>query len=97
MSLSYLCADGHKQAVTHIRESQQFKLMYTLQGKPDQHATGIPRSIHVWSQTICISRGQCIATFRQSSIELDRVTIPEEKEFPTTSPTHRLTDLWVPI
>jgi hypothetical protein len=39
--------------------------MYTLQGKPDQHTTHIPRSICVWSQTICISRSQCIATFRE--------------------------------
>jgi hypothetical protein len=32
-------------------------------GKPDQHATRIPRPIRIWSQTICISRGQRIATF----------------------------------
>jgi hypothetical protein len=37
--------------------------MYTLQGKPDQHATRISHSVHVWSQTIHISRGQCIAIF----------------------------------
>jgi hypothetical protein len=63
MLLSYLRVDGRKHAVTHIRESRRFKLMYTLQGKPDQHATRIPHSIRVWSQTIRISRGQCIATF----------------------------------
>jgi hypothetical protein len=28
-----------RQAVTHIRESQRFKSMYTLQGKPDTHVT----------------------------------------------------------
>jgi hypothetical protein len=33
MSLSYLREDCHKQAVTHIWESRQFKSMYTLQGK----------------------------------------------------------------
>jgi hypothetical protein len=33
MPLSYLREDCHKQAVTHIRESRQFKPMYTLQGK----------------------------------------------------------------
>jgi hypothetical protein len=49
MPLSYLRANGHKQAVTHIRESRQFELMYTLQGKPDQHTTRIPRSVRVWS------------------------------------------------
>jgi hypothetical protein len=35
MPLTSLRADGHKQVVTHIRESQQFESMYTLQGKPD--------------------------------------------------------------
>jgi hypothetical protein len=40
---------------THIRESRWFELMYTLQGKSDQHATHIPRSVCVWSQTIRIS------------------------------------------
>jgi hypothetical protein len=34
MPLSYLRDDYHKQAVTHIRESRRFELMYTLQGKP---------------------------------------------------------------
>jgi hypothetical protein len=39
MPLSYLCHDFHKQAVTHIRESRRFELMYTLQGKtrPTHH------------------------------------------------------------
>jgi hypothetical protein len=33
MTLSYLCDDYHKQAVTHIRESRRFESMYTLQEK----------------------------------------------------------------
>jgi hypothetical protein len=39
MSLSYLCDDCYKQAITHIRESRRFKSMYTLQGKtrPTRH------------------------------------------------------------
>jgi hypothetical protein len=39
MPLSYLYDDYHKQAVTHIRESQRFESMYTLQGKtrPTRH------------------------------------------------------------
>jgi hypothetical protein len=39
MSLSYLCDDCHKQAVTHIRESRRFESMYTLQRKtrPTRH------------------------------------------------------------
>jgi hypothetical protein len=39
--------------------------MYTLQRKPDQHVTRIPRSVRVWSQTIRISRSQRIATFHE--------------------------------
>jgi hypothetical protein len=39
MPLSYLRADGHKQAITYIWESQRFESMYTLQGKtrPTRH------------------------------------------------------------
>jgi hypothetical protein len=33
MPLGYLRDDCHKQAITHIRESRWFELMYTLQGK----------------------------------------------------------------
>jgi hypothetical protein len=52
-----------RQAVTHIQESQQFKLMYTLQEKPDQHTTRIPHSVHVWFQTIRMSHGPRTSTF----------------------------------
>ncbi len=39
MPLSYLRDECHKQVVTHIRESQRFESMYTLQGKtrPTRH------------------------------------------------------------
>jgi hypothetical protein len=50
--------------ITHIWESRRFESTYTLQGKLDQQATRISRSVHVWSQIIRISRGQCVATFR---------------------------------
>jgi hypothetical protein len=65
MSLSYLHTDGHKQVVTHIRESRWFESIYILHGKPDQRVTHIPRSIHVWLQIIRISRDQRITTFRK--------------------------------
>jgi hypothetical protein len=87
MSLSYLCVDGHKQAVTHIWESRQFESMYTLQGKPDQHATRIPRLVHVWSQTICISCGQHIATFHESLTDLDGSHYSREKGIPDNIPS----------
>jgi hypothetical protein len=37
--LSYLRADCHKQAVTHIRESRRLESMYNLQEKSDTHDT----------------------------------------------------------
>jgi hypothetical protein len=52
--------------------------MYTLQGKPDQHATCIPRLVHVWSQTIRISCGQCVATFRLVPTRSKQTPTPEE-------------------
>jgi hypothetical protein len=49
MPLSYLRDDYHKQVVTHIRESQRFKSMYTLQGKtwPTRHTLSMlsPRMV----------------------------------------------------
>jgi hypothetical protein len=65
--------------VTHIRESRRFESIYTLQGKPDQHNTCIPRLVRIWSQTIHISRGQRIATFRESPTDLDGSHYSREK------------------
>jgi hypothetical protein len=48
--------------------------MYTLEGKPDQHVTCIPRFVHVWPSTIHISRGLHIAIFRKLSTDLNRST-----------------------
>jgi hypothetical protein len=61
--------------------------MYTLQGKPDQHAICIPRSVRIWSQTIRISRGQRIATFRESSTDLDGSHYSREKGIPDYIPS----------
>jgi hypothetical protein len=87
MTLSYLRADGRKQEVTHIRESRWFESMHTLQGKPDQHATHISHSVHVWSQTIRISHDQRIATFYESPIDLDRSHYFWEKGIPDYIPS----------
>jgi hypothetical protein len=50
MPLNYLRDDCHKQAVTHIRESQRFELMYTLLGKtrPTRHTLSMlsPRIVY---------------------------------------------------
>jgi hypothetical protein len=61
-------------------------------GKPDQHATRIPRSVRVWSQIICISRGPHITTFHESPTDLDEPHCSREKGLPTQSPARRLTD-----
>jgi hypothetical protein len=45
-------------------------------GKPDQHTTCFPRSVHIWSKTIRISRGPHIATLRQIWTD---PTAPEKK------------------
>jgi hypothetical protein len=92
MLLSYLRADGHKQVVTHIRESRRFESMYTLQGKPNQYTIRIPRSVCVWSQTIHISHGQRIATFRESPTDLDGSHYSREKrisDYIPSTPTDR--------
>jgi hypothetical protein len=46
MTLSYLRDDYHKQAVTHIQESQRFESMYTLHGK---NSTNTPHAFHAQS------------------------------------------------
>jgi hypothetical protein len=51
--------------VTLIWESQWFISMYTLQGKPDQHATYFQCSMRIWPSTIRISRGLHIVTFHE--------------------------------
>jgi hypothetical protein len=87
MSLSYLRADGHKQVVTHIRESQWFESMYTLQGKPAQHAPRIPRSVYVWSQTIRFSRGQRITTLHIVINRFEQIHCSREEGL-LTNPHH---------
>jgi hypothetical protein len=65
MPLSYLRDDCHKQPVL-ISESYGDLNRYTpYREKSDQHATRFPRSIHIWSKTIRISRGTHIATFHE--------------------------------
>jgi hypothetical protein len=61
--------------------------MYTLQEKSNQHATRIPHSVPIWSQTICISRGQRIATFCKSLIDLDGSHYSHEKGIPDYIPS----------
>jgi hypothetical protein len=66
--------------------------MYTLHGKPDQHVTCIPRLIRVWSQTIHISHGQRIATFRVVIKRVEQGHYSREKGLPTQSTARRVID-----
>jgi hypothetical protein len=61
-------------------------------GKPDQHATCFPCSVHVWSKTIHISHGPHIATLRETPTDLYRSHCSWEKGLPTQSTARRLTD-----
>jgi hypothetical protein len=97
MPLSYLRADGRKQAVTHIQGSRRFESMYTLQGKSNQHTIHIPRSVRIWSQTIRISRGQCIATFHIVINIFKQIHYSQEEGLRTQPIIHRLTGPWVKV
>jgi hypothetical protein len=59
MPLSYLRDDWHKQAVTHIWESRQFKSLYTLQGKtqPTRHVR-FPRQ-STYARCTLLAGGPC--------------------------------------
>jgi hypothetical protein len=61
--------------------------------KPNQHVTRIPRSVRIWSQTICISHGQRIATFREVINSDGQSHCSREKSLPTQSTARRLTGL----
>jgi hypothetical protein len=95
MSLCYLREDCHKQAVTHIRESRRFESMYTLQWKPNQHATRFPRSVRVWSTTIRISCDPHIATFHTVINRFEQIHCTREEGLPTQSTARRSSDPWV--
>jgi hypothetical protein len=64
-------------------------------GKPDQHATCFPRSVHVWSTTIHISRGPHIATFHTVVNRFEQIHCTWEEGLPTQSTARRLSDPWV--
>jgi hypothetical protein len=53
-------------------------------GKPNQHFTRIPRSVRLWSQTIRISRGQRIASFREVINRFVQIHCPPRRRAPDT-------------
>jgi hypothetical protein len=96
MLLSYLLDDCHNQAVTHIRELQWFKSMYTLQGKtrPIRHVH-FPRQSTYARRTLPMGGPHTWQPFvRRRQIWTDP-TAPEKKGLSTQSTARRLTDLWV--
>jgi hypothetical protein len=64
-------------------------------GKPNQHATRIPRSVCVWSRTICISRGPHIATLCEVINRVEQGHCSWEKGLTTQSTTRQLTNPWL--
>jgi hypothetical protein len=94
-SLSYLHDDCHKQAILISESHGNSNWCTPSRGKPDQHATRIQRSVHVWSQTIHISRGQHIATFYEVINRFVQIHCPWEKGLLTQSITQWSSDLWV--
>jgi hypothetical protein len=63
--LSYLYDDYRKQAILISENHDDSNWCTPYKGNPNQHTTCIPRSVRVWSQTIRISRSQCISIFRE--------------------------------
>jgi hypothetical protein len=59
--------------------------MYTLQGKPNQHATHFPRSVCIWLTTIRISRGPHIATFHAVIYRFEQIHCTREEGLLTQS------------
>jgi hypothetical protein len=64
-------------------------------GKPNQHVTRFPCSVHVWSTTIRISRGPYIAIFHAVVNRFEQIHCTREEGLPTQSTTRQPSDPWV--
>jgi predicted nucleic acid-binding Zn ribbon protein len=69
-------------------------LIYESRDDSNQ-CTHIPRLVRVWSQTICISCDQCIATFRKVVNNGGQSHCSRGKGLPTQSTAHRVIDPWI--
>jgi hypothetical protein len=67
-----------RQAVTHIRESRWFELMYILQGKPDTHDTYAFRANPRKPLVASYMQSPYVVTFRKSLTKLNWSTAPEK-------------------
>jgi hypothetical protein len=91
-SLSYLRDDCRKQTILISENRGDSNQCTPYRRKPNQHATCIPRSVRIWSQTIRISRGQHIATFREDVNKFVQIHCPREEGLPTQSTSQRSSD-----
>jgi hypothetical protein len=73
---------------------QRFELMYTPQGKPDQHVLRIPRSIRVWDFYHTYLAQSTYSNFSRSHQQSWTDPLPPEKGLPSQSTARRLTDSW---
>jgi hypothetical protein len=70
-----------------VSESRGDSNRYTpCRGKPDQHTTRFPHSVHVWTSTIHISHGPHIATYREVINRVQQGHYNREKGIPTQPP-----------
>jgi hypothetical protein len=67
--------------MTHHNQTNELTIWFL------KYATHIPHSVHVWSLAIRISRGPRIATFRESSTDLDGSHSSREKGIPDYIPS----------
>jgi hypothetical protein len=94
MSLSYLRVDGHKQAVTHIREPGDSNRCTPYKG----NLTNTPHASHAWSAYGLDH--MYLTRFMHSNLSLATNSVGQshyswETRLPTTFPTRWLTDPYV--
>jgi hypothetical protein len=94
-SLSYLRGDCRKPAILISESRGDSNRCTPCRGKLNQHATCIPRSVRVWSQTIRFSRDQRIAIFHEVINGFVQIHCPWEEGLLTQSTARRPFDPWV--
>jgi hypothetical protein len=85
--IKLLCDDCHKQTVLIFESRGDSNRCTPYRGKPNQYATHFSCSVYVWPSTIHISCGPRIATFRESSTDLDGSHCSREKGIPDYIPS----------
>jgi hypothetical protein len=91
--LSYIRDDCHKQVILISESHGDSKRCTPCREKPDQYVTCFPRSVRIWSQTICMSHGQRIVIFYEIINRFIQIHDPREEGIPTQSTARRPSDL----